>query len=75
MAGHSNFQTHIIDTHDHDIIDPVWDLYAYALKRFKNVSTLIERDDHIPPLEDLLLELNHARDIANRVWTDVEVTA
>ena len=57
LAGHSNLGTHIIDTHDDDIIAEVWELYAYALKTFGKVSTLIERDDHIPPLEELVTEV------------------
>lgn len=67
LAGHSNCGTHIIDTHDVDIVDPVWDLYATALRRFGNVATMIERDDHIPPLDDLVCELGRAREIAARV--------
>lgn len=67
MAGHSNFKTHIIDTHDHDIIQEVWDLYAYAVERFGKVSMIIERDDHIPPLAELITELNQARSIAMEV--------
>jgi uncharacterized protein len=63
LAGHTKFRTHIIDTHDAPIIPKVWNLYADALKRFGNVSTLIERDDKIPPLEELMLELDQARAI------------
>jgi len=63
LAGHSNCGTHIIDTHDADIIDPVWDLYATAVRRFGNVATMIERDDHIPPLAELVTELGRAREI------------
>lgn len=70
MAGHSNYKTHIIDTHDHEIIEKVWDLYAYAVERFGKVSTMIERDDHIPPLEELILELNKARAIAKEVLAE-----
>jgi uncharacterized protein len=66
LAGHSSCGTHIIDTHDADIVDPVWDLYAAAVRRFGNVATMIERDDHIPPLADLVAELGRARDIAAR---------
>ena len=54
----------IIDTHDHPIVDPVWRLYEHAVRRFGPVSTMIERDDHIPPLADLLAELDHARKLA-----------
>ena len=56
--------TIIIDTHDADIIDAVWDLYATAVRRFGNVATMIERDDHIPPLAELVVELGRAREIA-----------
>lgn len=66
LAGHTNNGEYIIDTHDHDIIDPVWDLYSQSIKRFGNISTLIERDDHIPPLSDLMSELNRARAISER---------
>lgn len=64
LAGHSHCGTHIIDTHDADVIDPVWHLYAAAVRRFGNVATMIERDDHIPPLEDLVAELDHARRVS-----------
>src|SRR5258706_11899604 len=64
LAGHNNWCTQIIDTHDADIVDPVWDLYATAVRRFGNVATMIERDDHIPPLADLVTELGRAREIA-----------
>lgn len=63
LAGHQHHGTHIIDTHDAPIIDAVWDLYADAVKRFGCVSTLIERDDNIPPLAVLTDELERARHI------------
>lgn len=64
LAGHSHYGEIIIDTHDHPVIEEVWDLYAHAVKRFGHVSTMIERDDNIPPLADVLEELDHARRIA-----------
>ncbi len=67
LAGHENRGDIIIDTHDAPVIDPVWDLYAEACKRFGPVSTMIERDDNIPPLEELLVELDRARKIADAV--------
>lgn len=69
LAGHHNHGDYIIDTHDAPVIDPVWALYEYALSRFGPVSTMIERDDQIPPLEELVEELQVARDIAARVFT------
>lgn len=67
LAGHEDHGDYIVDTHDHPVVDPVWALYAEAVRRFPNVSTMIERDDHIPPLPELLVELDHARAIAARV--------
>ena len=64
LAGHQNNGDYIIDTHDAPVIDPVWDLYEYAISRFGAVSTMIERDDKIPVLEVLVEELEIARTIA-----------
>lgn len=67
LAGHENHDGLIIDTHDAPIVDPVWDLYAQAVRRFGPVSTMIERDDRIPPLAELLAELDQARAIATPI--------
>jgi uncharacterized protein (UPF0276 family) len=67
MAGHNHMGTHIIDTHDHPVCEDVWDLYVAAIKRFGRVSTMIERDDNIPPLDELLKEVNRTREIAGKV--------
>lgn len=67
LAGHDNQGALIIDTHDTPIIDGVWDLYRHAVRRFGPVSTMIERDDKIPPLIELLAELKHAREIAEPI--------
>ena len=64
IAGHSNCGDYIIDTHDADVIDPVWALYAKAIERLGPVSTMIERDDHIPPLTELVAEVDQARRVA-----------
>lgn len=66
LAGHTNNGDHIIDTHDAPIIDAVWQLFQAAVKRFGPVATLIERDDSIPPLEELLVELEYAKKIAKK---------
>jgi uncharacterized protein len=63
VAGHSHDGRYLIDTHDAPVIDPVWRLYAHAVRRFGPVSTMIERDDDIPPLDELLGELDAARRI------------
>jgi len=66
IAGHENHGDYLIDTHDHPVPDPVWSLYDAAVRRFGNVSTMIERDANIPPLEELCAELDTARRLAER---------
>jgi uncharacterized protein len=69
LAGHSDCETHKIDTHDQPVCEEVWALYAEACARFGPVSTMIERDDNFPPFAELLAELERARGIAEQVWT------
>src|SRR6201994_1622903 len=66
LAGHENHGDYLIDTHDHPVPDPVWELYGAAVRRFGSVSTMIERDANIPPLEELCAELDAARAMAER---------
>ncbi|HEY4366512.1 MAG TPA: DUF692 domain-containing protein [Steroidobacteraceae bacterium] len=71
LAGHSRHHNEqvefLIDTHDQPIAPAVWELYAAAVARFGNVSTMIERDDNIPELPVLLAELDQARAIASGI--------
>lgn len=64
LAGHEHNMSHIVDTHDALICGEVWDLYRAALRHFGPVSAIIERDDHIPPLVELVAELDQARAVA-----------
>jgi uncharacterized protein (UPF0276 family) len=66
LAGHSDLGGHLIDTHDHPIVEPVWSLYSAAVAHFGTVPTMIERDDNIPALDELVTELQIARDISRR---------
>ncbi|TMM47274.1 DUF692 domain-containing protein [Qipengyuania marisflavi] len=50
-----------IDTHDQPVPDAVWRLYAQAVATLGPVATMIERDGNIPPLAELLGELDQAR--------------
>ena len=70
LAGHTDHGDFVIDTHDHAVVDPVWELYGEALKRFGPVSTMIERDDQMPPFAELLAELDQARSIGNSVLSN-----
>jgi len=68
LAGHQRRPDGlIVDTHDAPVSEVVWRLYEHARRRFGDVATMIERDAQIPPLEELLAELDHARLIAGRV--------
>ncbi|MEP3050625.1 MAG: DUF692 domain-containing protein [Erythrobacter sp.] len=70
LAGHDPATPErdvIIDTHDRAVCDDVWSLYEMAMSALPNpVATMIERDDQIPPLGELLAELDVARGIAGR---------
>lgn len=69
LAGHDPAtpdRAVIIDTHDREVSDGVWALYAEAIALLPQpVATMIERDDQIPPLPELLSELDRARGIAS----------
>jgi uncharacterized protein len=74
LAGHSDCDTHKIDTHDEPICDGVWDLFGEAWRHLGPVSTMIERDDNFPPFAELMAELDHARAIA-AATAELEVSA
>ncbi|MCC3246499.1 DUF692 domain-containing protein [Methylocystis sp. WRRC1] len=75
MAGHTNNETHRVDTHDQPVCEEVWALYEHARRRFGNVSAMIERDDNFPPFSELLEELQHMRDIDARIAADGALNA
>jgi uncharacterized protein (UPF0276 family) len=62
VAGHYDEAEDLkIDTHGADVIDPVWDLLAQAYRRLGPVPTLLERDFNLPPLGELLGEVEQVR--------------
>lgn len=61
LAGHTDNGDHCIDTHDHPVCDEVWSLYRESVKLWGVIPAMIERDDHIPPLAELIAELDCAR--------------
>lgn len=67
LAGHTDHGDHLVDTHDHPVAGAVWSLYRAALQRLGPLPTMIERDDHIPPLAELVAELDIARGMAAEV--------
>ncbi|MCM5678941.1 DUF692 domain-containing protein [Schlegelella sp. S2-27] len=65
LAGHERRGDFLIDTHDHPVCEAVWALYGHTLRHIgRVVPTMIERDDRMPPLDELLQELDQARRVA-----------
>ena len=78
LAGHTPGQEPdniLIDTHDREVCEEVWTLYAKARTMLGPVATMIERDDAIPPLAELLAELDRARDIAGHAQSGAQPVA
>ena len=62
VAGHyQEAPDLIIDTHGADVVDPVWDLLAHAYAHVGNAPTLLERDFNLPPLSEMMLEVDRIR--------------
>lgn len=59
-----------IDTHGADVIDPVWRLLEIAYEQCGALPTLLERDFNFPPIEQLVAEVDHIRQI-QRLYTTV----
>jgi uncharacterized protein (UPF0276 family) len=53
IAGHQRYEHVILDTHDHPVPDPVWALYAGAIRIAGNTATLLEWDDRIPSFDEV----------------------
>lgn len=53
IAGHSQYRKYVLDTHDHPVIDPVWKLYAHAVRLAGPTATLLEWDARIPSFDEV----------------------
>jgi hypothetical protein len=51
VAGHSKYEKYILDTHDHPVPQPVWELYAQAIRLCGPTNTLLEWDAQIPSFD------------------------
>jgi len=64
IAGHYvEAEDFLVDTHGAPVIDPVWRLLNQAYQQFGVFPTLLERDFNLPPLAELLLEVDTIRAI------------
>lgn len=72
IAGHYKEAEDLrVDTHGADVIDPVWDLLDKAYRHFGVFPTLLERDFNIPPMNELLLEVDHIAKIQKEFSSEI----
>ena len=70
VAGHyQEDEDLLVDTHGTPIVNPVWDLLDKAYEHFGVVPTLLERDFNIPPLEELLEEIDQINALQQK-WSE-----
>lgn len=53
IAGHTRYEDVILDTHDHPVPDPVWAVYAEAIRLTGKTATLLEWDDRVPSFDEV----------------------
>lgn len=61
LAGHTDKGTHKIDTHNAPVSADVLALYGYAKARLGTHPLVLERDEDIPPLQELVDEVHRCR--------------
>jgi len=67
VAGHYDEADDLkVDTHGADVIDPVWQLLDKTYELYGVVPTLLERDFNIPPIPELLTEIDTIHDIQDK---------
>ena len=71
LAGYSERDGCLVDTHDNPINPEVWALYEYALQHIGPRPTLIEWDNDIPALPVLMGEATKAQNKMERFYTHV----
>lgn len=67
VAGHGHGDQAIIDTHGSKVIEPVFDLLEYVLKKVPVNAVMLERDQNFPEFDEILAELEEIREITDRV--------
>jgi uncharacterized protein len=69
LAGHSDFGSYVLDTHDHPVRSEVWELYEYIYALTGGASTLLEWDENIPSFEETWTEALKARNFQRNLQT------
>jgi uncharacterized protein len=75
MAGHTDFKTWLVDSHDHAIVEPVWELYRKTIRHLGPISSMIERDENIPEFPVLFAEMALMRQIAREALDGTPVSS
>ncbi|MBA2404537.1 MAG: DUF692 domain-containing protein [Bdellovibrionales bacterium] len=68
LAGHERDGSLLLDTHGAPVIDEVWNLLNASMEIFGPIPTMIERDNNVPPLADLILEVQKAEHMVS-LWS------
>ncbi len=63
VAGHEDQGDTILDTHDRPVVGAVWELMRATVRTLGPRPTILERDDHIPPLAEVIAEAAQAQEI------------
>jgi uncharacterized protein (UPF0276 family) len=73
VAGHTKLESGlIVDTHGTPVCDPVFELLEWTLERTGPLPVLLERDNHVPPLPELLSEIAKIQRIYQRALSRFE---
>lgn len=70
IAGHLVLDDVLIDTHGAPVSSPVWRLLAVATRHIGSRPTLLERDTNLPPLTELLAEMDQVSEVIKGVSVD-----
>ncbi|NDC83143.1 DUF692 domain-containing protein [bacterium] len=71
LAGYRVKDNFILDSHDNAVSDPVWELYRESIQFFDSIPVVLERDDSIPPWNELIHELTLAKKIYANATTPI----
>ncbi len=74
MAGHTQVSDDlIIDTHGEPIIDPVYQLFEYTMRKLhRDVPVLLERDFNIPELDEMQQEMERLQTIKSNSLKQID---
>ena len=67
LAGPCDMGDYLLDTHDHPVPDPVWELYRKLVAQTGAVNTLLEWDNNIPAFEEVHAEAMKAKRIVEEL--------